>query len=293
MREFVIMTDSDTEIPYQFAEENDVEVFLMPYTLDDKEQLFDLGKTTDYKYFYTRLREGAKATTSTRPPVDIEDFYRGILEQGKDILYLCFSSQLSAHYSLSCMARETVLEDYPDNNITIVDSCSIAMGAGILVYHAVQLKKQGKSMEEIAAWLEENKTHSNHFFTVDDLMYLKRGGRLSGAAAVMGSILDIKPVLTLNRQGKINVIDKVKGKRKMIKYLLDKVESCKEDTDLSRQLLIVCHGDNEETAREIEQLIKEKFDFQEVWFMDVGPVIGCHAGPGVIGILFMGKEREQ
>ena len=122
MREFVIMTDSDTEIPYWFADENEIPVFLMPYTLDGKEILFDLGRNTDYKAFYARLREGAEATTSTRSPVEIEEFYEEILKQGKDILYICFSSKLSAHYELSLMAREEVLKRYPEARITVVDS---------------------------------------------------------------------------------------------------------------------------------------------------------------------------
>ena len=265
MREFVIMTDSDTEIPYWFADENQVEVFLMPYTLDGKEIIFDLGRHTDYKAFYTRLREGADASTSTRSPVEIEEFYENILKQGKDILYICFSSKLSAHYELSLLAREQVLKKYPEATITVVDSVSIAMGAGILVYHAVRLKKEGKSMEEIAAWLEANKCRSLHFFTVDSLQHLKRTGRLSSTKAALGTILDLKPVLYLTREGRIIAFDKVKGRRKVVSYFIEKIEENLTDDEVSHDLIVVCHGDNLEAAETIKKEIEDRFDFKPVW----------------------------
>lgn len=293
MREFVIMTDSDTEIPYWFADENQLEVFLMPYTLDGKEFLFDLGRNTDYKTFYARLREGAQASTATRSPVEIEEFYENILKQGKDILYICFSSKLSAHYELSLLAREEVLKRYPQARITVIDSASISMGAGMLVYHAVRLKKEGKNMDEIAAWLEENKTRSLHFFTVDSLQHLKRTGRLSTTKATLGTILDLKPVLMLNKEGKIIAYDKVKGRKRVVSYLVGKIEENLEDDEVSKDLCVVVHGDNLETAQAIEKQIKERFDFKHVWLEDVGPVIGIHAGPGVVAVLFMGKERTE
>ena len=293
MREFVIMTDSDTEIPYTFADENNLPVFLMPYTLDGKEQMFDLGRNTDYKAFYTRLREGAEATTATRPPADIQAFFEDIIKDHKDIIYICFSSKLSAHYELALGARDEALKNYPDAKITIVDSVSIAMGAGLLVYHAVKLKKEGKSFDEIVDWLEKNKTRSLHFFTVDSLMHLKRTGRLSALTATVGSILDLKPVLTLTRDGRIVAFDKVKGRKKVVKYLAEKVAENYMDDDESRELAVVCHGDNPEQAELLRQEIEKRFQFKNLWFMDVGPVIGCHAGPGVLAVLILGKERPE
>lgn len=293
MREFVIMTDSDTEIPYWFADENDVPVFLMPYTLDGEEKLFDLGRNTDFKGFYDRLRAGAEATTSTRSPLEIQEFFEDIIKDGKDILYICFSSQLSAHYELSLGAREEALRNYPDARITIIDSLSICVGAGLLVYHAVMLKKQGKSFDEIAAWVEEYKLRAHHYFTVDNLMYLKRTGRLSAMTATLGTILDLKPVLTITREGKIVAFDKVKGKRKVTKYLVDKAVECAADEEICKELAVICHGDNPEQAALLKQELEARMDFKEIWLTDVGPVIGCHTGPGVVALLFMGKEREK
>lgn len=293
MREFVVMTDSDTEIPYDFAEAHNLPVFLMPYTLDGKEELFDLGKTTDYKKFYTRLREGAEATTATRPPQDIQDFFEEIVKQDKDLLYICFSSKLSAHYELALGAREQALKNYPSARIEIVDSVSIAMGAGILVYHAVMQKEAGKSLDEIRDWLEANKTRLNHYFTVDSLQYLRKTGRLGAVTATLGTILDLKPVLTLKRDGSIVAFDKVKGRKQVVKYLLNKVEENALDDPDSRELFVVCHGDNPEPAYAIEQYVKEHYHYNNVWCVDVGPVIGCHAGPGVLAVLMLGKERAD
>lgn len=292
MREFVIMTDSDTEIPYTFAEAHQVPVFLMPYTLNGEESLFDLGKTTDYTGFYHSLREGANASTSTRSTYEIQCFYEDILKTGKDILYVCFSSQLSAHHDLAQLARKAALENYPEARIEIFDSLGIAMGAGLLVYHAVRLKEEGKSMEEILQWLQENRMRSLHFFSVDSLNYLKKTGRVSAVTATLGTMLDLKPILTLTKEGKIVAFDKVKGKKKVVKYLADLAEKNYVDDDICKELMVICHGDNLAQAEALKDVITQKLEFKEVWLMDVGPVIGSHCGPGVMAFLMMGKERE-
>ena len=291
MREFVIMTDSDTEIPYTFADEHQIPVFLMPYTVDGKEELYDLGRNTDFKGFYTKLRQGAEASTSTRSPLDIQEFFEGIIKDHKDVIYICFSSQLSAHYELALGAREKALENYPEAKITIIDSKGIAMGAGLLVYHAVKLKEEGKSFDEIVEWVEKNKMRTLHFFSVDSLNYLKRTGRLSAVTATIGSILDLKPILTLTREGQIVAFDKVKGRKKVVKYLADKVSENAVDDDIFRELCVVYNADNVEQATALKEELERRFQFKNLWFMDVGPVIGCHCGPGTMAVLIMGKER--
>jgi DegV family protein with EDD domain len=293
MREFVLMTDSDTEIPYTFAEEHDIPVFLMPYTLDGKESLFDLGKTTDFEGFYKALRDGKDALTSTRSTYDIQLFYEDILKEGKDILYLCFSSQLSSHYDLACMAREAALENYPDARIEIVDTLSISMGAGLLVYHAQKLKDQGKTLDEIKDWVENNKLNALHFFSVDDLKYLKKTGRVSAVSATLGTMLDIKPVLVLTKEGKIVANDKVKGKKKLIKYLTDKVVKNYVDDEIGKDLFVIMYGDNREQAEELRDSVLKEVSFNNVWLQHVGPVIGCHCGPSVMAALIMGHQRES
>ncbi|MGI6664056.1 MAG: DegV family protein [Christensenellaceae bacterium] len=291
MREFVVMADSDSEIPYTFADEYQVPVFLMPYTLDGKEELFDLGRTTDYVGFYEQLAAGGEASTATRPPADIQAFFEEIIKDNKDILYISFSSQLSAHYELSLVAREAALENYPDARIEIFDALGIAMGSGLLVYHAVMLKEQGKSLDEILAWLNENRQRSLHFFSVDSLAHLRKTGRLSAVNATLGSILDLKPILTVTKEGKIVAFDKVKGRKRVVKALADLAEENYVDDDICKELCVVCHGNNPGQALLLKNELERRLDFKEVWFLDVGPVIGSHCGPGVMALLMMGKER--
>lgn len=292
MREFVIMADSDSEIPFTFADAHNVPVFLMPYTIDGEEFLFDLGRTTDFKDFYERLQKGAEVTTSTRSPLDIQEFFEGIIKENKDILYISFSSQLSAHYSLALQAREEALANYPEARIEIVDSLGIAMGSGLLVYHAVMQKEAGKSLDEILAWVSENIQRSLHFFSVDSLVQLRRTGRLSAVQATLGTMLDLKPILTVNKEGKIIAFEKVKGRKRVIKTLADLVEKNYVDDDVCKELCVVCHGNNEAQAMQLKEEIEKRANFKNIWFMDVGPVIGSHAGNGVMAVLMMGKPRE-
>ncbi len=288
MRDFIIATDSDTEIPYTFADQYNIPVFLMPYTVDGEERLFDLGRNTDFVGFYEELRKGADAVTSTRSPSDIAEFFRDTVKEGKDVLYLSFSSALSGHFDLSQMARNMVLEEMPDARIEIVDTLRISMGAGQLVMSAQKLKDEGKTLEEIRDWVIENRHRSHAWFSVDDLNYLKKGGRLSGAAAAIGTILDVKPILKLNHEGKIVAADKVKGSKKILKYFLNIIQENVENAQ--EQTAFVLHANNMEMAVKMKELIQENVSFKEILIQDVGPVIGCHTGPGVLAIIFMGKE---
>ena len=288
MREFILATDSDTEIPYSYADAHGIPVFLMPYTVDGEEKLFDLGRNTDFVGFYEQLADGAEANTSTRPPSDIADFFRDMVKTGKDVLYLSFSSALSGHYDLCHLGKKAVLEEYPDARIEIVDTLRISMGAGQLVMYAQVLKDQGKSLDEIKDWVLQNRLRSHAWFSVDDLNYLKRGGRLSGAAAAIGTILDVKPILKLNSEGKIVAADKVKGSKKIQRFFLDTIQQYVEEPEA--QTAFVLHANNMEAAVRMKELIAENVNFAGIEIQDVGPVIGCHTGPGVLAIIFMGKE---
>jgi DegV family protein with EDD domain len=280
------MADSDSELPYQYAEDNGIPVFYMPYTVNGVEKLYDLGKEVSEKEFFDQMRAGATAITSTRPPADIADFFRDVLKQGKDILYLSFSSQLSGHYSLSLMAREEVAEEYPEARIVIVDTMTISMGAGVVVMEANKQKQAGKTIDEVAQWVEENKARSNAWFLVDDLAYLKRGGRLSGTQAFVGTILDVKPILKLTPEGKIINVDKVTGKKKGIKYLVDRV--LENVADSKETEVFVLHADSPEPAQELKEKLEQNGIVNVILKM-VGPVIGSHSGPDTLAAVFMGK----
>lgn len=290
MRDFVIATDSDTEIPYSFADKYDIPVFLMPYTVNGVERLFDLGRNTDYKAFYEGLKKGDDAITSTRPPADIADFFRDIVKNGKDVLYLSFSSKLSGHHDLALMAKDMVLEEYPDARVEVVDTLKISMGAGIIVMAAQKLKDEGKSFDEIKEWVLDNRNNAHSWFSVDDLNYLKKGGRLSSTAAALGTILDVKPILIVNNEGKIVPVDKIKGTKKVLKYFMGVIEE--NVLNPEGQTLYVLHANDMENAAKIKELANEGFAFNDIVIQDVGPVIGCHAGPGTLAVIFMGKQQQ-
>ncbi len=290
MRDFVIATDSDTEIPYTFADKYEMPVFLMPYTVNGDEKLFDLGKNTDFVGFYEGLKNGDEAITSTRPPADIADFFRDIVKKGKDVLYLSFSSKLSGHYDLALSAKDMVAEEFPDARIEVVDTLRISMGGGILVMQAQELKDEGKSLDEIKDWVIANRNRAHAWFSVDDLNFLKRGGRLSSTAAALGTILDVKPILILNKEGKIIAVEKIKGTKKVFKFFLETIQEKAENTE--EQTLYVLHANAIEDAQKLAELIKENVQFKDIIIKDVGPVIGCHAGPGTLAVIFMGKEQQ-
>ncbi len=293
MREYVVMADSDSEIPYYFAEEHNVPVYLVPYSLDGEEKLFDLGKNTDFKAYYEAIRNGAQASTATRPPIDIQEFFEDILKQGKDILYIVFSSKLSGHFELCELARKNALENYPEARIELIDTKSIAMGAGLLVWHAVKMQEAGKSFDAVAQWVRENCMHALHFFSVDDLMHLKRTGRVSAVSATLGTILDLKPVLLLKRDGTIVAYDKVKGRRKLVKYLINTAQENFIDEDIYNDILVIGHADNPEGAALLKKEAEERLGFKNILLMDIGPVIGAHCGPGTLCLCFLGKERPE
>ncbi|MGE5495210.1 MAG: DegV family protein [Burkholderiales bacterium] len=291
MNDYVIATDSDTEIPYTFADEHNIPVFLMPYTVNGEEKLFDLGRNTDFIGFYEGLKRGDDAITSTRPPADIENFFRDIIKDGKELLYLAFSSALSGHYELALMAKSNVEEDYPNARIEVVDTRRISMVAGILVMQAQALKEQGKTLDEVKDWVIGNRNKAHGWFSVDDLNYLKKGGRLSSTAATLGTILDVKPILTFNSEGKLIVADKMKGTKKVMKYFLNVIQENVENPE--EQTGYVLHANDMENAIKLKEMVAENVPFKEVVIQDIGPVIGCHSGPGTLAVVFMGKEQKM
>ena len=289
MRQAIIMTDTNTEIPFWFAKENKIPFVRMPYTIDNIEYEYDLGEHTDFKAFYNKVRAGSMPITSTLPPQYYVDFYRPMLEAGRDIIYLCFSSALSSAQTFAKQGAEMALEEFPDRKITVVDTLSISGGAAILVYNAINMQKQGASDEEIITWVEENRLKMNHWFTVDDLNHLRRGGRISAAAAMVGGVLDLKPILSVNNEGRLVAVSKVKGRKKAIRTLFDEV--CERIVSPEEQPIVLLNADSPVDAATFENMLREKFAFKHFWAAQVGPVIGTHCGPGTLAVLFMGEQR--
>ena len=236
---------------------------------------------------YQELREGGMATTSAVNVSDYTQMVEPILKEGKDVLILVFSSGLSSTYQSSVLAVEELREKYPDRKIYTVDTLCASLGQGLLVWHAVQEQKKGKSIEEVRDWVEENKLHLCHWFTVDDLHFLKRGGRISAATAVVGTMLSIKPVLHVDDEGHLISMGKARGRGASLTALVDHMEQTVTDVDT----VFISHGDCLADAEKVAADVKKRFGTKDVVINNVGPVIGAHSGPGTLALFFLGTKR--
>lgn len=289
VQNYVFMTDSDSDLPYALKVKYDIPVVSMPYTLDGKEYFDDLGQSLDHKAFFNKMREGAQPSTSALNEVVYQEYFEPILESGKDLLFVAFSSQLSATINAIYAARETLKEKYPDRRIVVVDTLSISGPQTLLVLKAHEMYRAGASIDEVAAWLEENKLRAQAWFTVDDLKYLKRGGRISPAVAAIGTMLDLKPIITESLDGKLASTTNVRGRRKALAHLVDKAVEGMVDPTESPALLL--HADAEADALKLQEMLTQKLPQLEIIIANVGPVIGAHCGPGTIAVCFLGKKR--
>lgn len=288
-RNYVFMTDSDSDLPWQYAKEKKIPVVRMPYTVGDQEYFDDNGESGGEKEFFDKMRKGATAVTSLLPTAAYLEYFEPILEKS-DLLFVAFSSKMSATFNNVMEAREELLQKYPDRKFTVVDTLSISFPMAILVMRAYEMYEKGASMDEVEAWLLENRTKSQVFVTVDDLVYLRRGGRISSTSAVVGSMLNIKPILVLTKAGKLEAFGKVQGHKKALKAMVDNVAL--NIIDAAEQEIIIEHGDAPESADLLKQMLQQKLpQAQKISIHMIGPVIGAHAGPGTLAICFMGKER--
>ncbi len=287
---YVFMTDSDSDLPFHYVDEKEIEMIYMPYIMDGQEYYDDLGRAGGQKDYFNKMRGGASPVTSLLPTPAYVDYFEPHLQAGRDILLLAFSSQLSSTINNIFAAREEMLEKYPDRKITVVDTLSISAPQSLLILHAYELYSQGKTMEEVAAWVEENKLNAQAWFTVDDLKYLRRGGRISAMAATMGTMLDLKPIITESKEGKLISSDKVQGRKRALRVIADKVaEQIENPQD---QTVVLLHADAEEDVARLEALVRERVPaIREIRTYYVGPVIGAHCGPGTVAVCFMGKVR--
>ncbi len=290
MRDYVIITDSTTDLTQELINELDITVIPMEFNIDGKVYLnYSDERDISYKEFYDFLRNGKNSTTSLINTTTFTELFEPILEDGKDILYIAFSSGLSGTYNSSCIAAQMLSEKYTDSKIYTVDSLSASMGEGLLVYHAAKKKKEGMNIDELKDWVENNKLNLCHWFTVDDLHHLKRGGRLSSAAAIVGTMLNIKPVLNVDNEGHLIPVEKVRGRKLSITAMLKMME--KTAINPEEQTIFISHGDCLEEAEFLANLVKEKLNVKDIKMNYIGPVIGSHSGPGTIALFFLGTER--
>lgn len=288
---YVILTDSSANLTDALIEQLDVPVISFTFHVGDKElKSYIKGQKTDLEQFYTMMRNKEHITTSLISPDDFTAFFEDYLRAGQDVLYIAFSSGLSGTYQSSTIAADTLREKYPDRKIYTVDSLCACLGQGLLVYHAVQLKNEGKSIDEVNHWLMDNRLRMCHWFTVNDLFFLKRGGRVSSTAAVFGSLLQVKPVMHMDNDGKLAVVEKARGRKQSLQALVSHMEQTIENAE--GQMIYIAHGDCEDEAEYVRKLICDKFSIQGTLINCIDPVIGSHAGPGTLAIFYLGKNRD-
>ena len=290
MRDYVIFTDSSADLTAELVQELGVEVLPLTVLMGDKPYLnYPDNREIDPKDFYDQMRGGAMPTTSALNVGQVTDAVEPVLQSGRDVLFLAFSSGLSVTYNSVRLAAEELSEKYPESKFLVVDTLCASLGQGLLVYHAVAQKKAGKSIEEVRDWTETNKFNLCHWFTVNDLMHLKRGGRVSAATALVGTMLSIKPVMHMDNEGHLIKVSTARGRKASLLGLVDQME--KLAIDPANQVVFISHGDCLEDAQFVADEIKKRFGTQEFRFNYVGPVIGAHTGPGVVALFFLGKER--
>ena len=290
MSDFVIVTDSSADLPADLVRELGVEVLPLSFTIQGKTyRNYPDGREMAPGAFYQLLRSGGMATTSAVNVADYTAALEPLLQEGKDVLLLVFSSGLSATYQSSVIAVEELREKYPDRKLFTVDTLCASLGQGLLVWHAVEQKRKGASVEAVRDWVEENKLHLCHWFTVDDLHFLKRGGRISAATAVVGSMLSIKPVLHVDDEGHLINVAKARGRNASLTALVDHMEQTAIDP--AGQTIFISHGDCLADAQKVADEVRRRMGVKDIVINHVGPVIGAHSGPGTVALFFLGTKR--
>ncbi len=288
---YTIVTDSCANLTEELIEQCNIAVIPLFFNIKGKEyQSYEKGQKTDLKQFYDLMREKEMITTSLVDPDRFSRFFTEILKQGEDILYIGFSSALSGTYQSSVIAAKELREAFPERKIVTVDSLCASCGQGLLIYYLCKLRDEGKTIEEVAAWATEKRLNSCHWFTCDDLFFLKRGGRVSTGAAVFGSLLQVKPVMHMDNEGKLAVVSKARGRKHAMQELVKHMEET--IVDPQKQLILIGHGDCEEDANYIANLIRSKLTVKDIVIHYLDPVIGAHAGPGTLAIFYMGTKRD-
>lgn len=287
---YQLFCDSNCELWHTTVKELGLNVIKMPYTVDGTNITFyDMGENTDFEGFFKAMREGATPKTQALNESEYIDYFEPVLARGEDIYYVAFSSQMSGTFNAMNSAINTLKEKYPDRTIMCKDTKTICMGTGLIVYYAAKKYKEGATMSELDEYLTDLVEHTATYFAVEDLTYLYRGGRVSGVSKVVGNLLGLKPVLYFNEEGKILNIAKPKGFKKALSTLKDYITQ--KGSELDKYAMVVLHADNEKIAKAFADDLQATFNVPEMIFQPIGPVIGSHAGPGTIAVMFHSKER--
>ncbi len=286
---FKIITDSTTDLPIEYFKEHNIDCMNLSYIVDGV--TYGHGKELPWKEFYEMMRQGKMPTTSQVNPEEARECFKKAIEQDKEILCLAFSSGLSGTYNSLRIAAQDVMEEHQDCRIVVIDTLCASLGEGLLVHKAVKLRDAGKSLDEVAEWVNGHILNLVHMFTVDDLFHLHRGGRVSKATAIVGTLAGIKPVLHVDDEGHLTALSKVRGRKKSLMALVDAMEEKTRNYPEKNDVVFISHGDDLEAAEFVRDAIKERLGLEKFLINNIGPTIGSHAGPGTIALFFMGEKR--
>ena len=287
MRDYIITVNSTVDTGKEWLEERNVPVIPLKYTIDGQEYT-DMYGLSD-KEFFQKLREGKMSVTSQINPEEAKEMLEPYVKEGKDVLHLAFSSALSGTCNSMKIAAEELQEEYPEAKVIVVDTLCACMGEAMLLYYALKQKEAGKTIEEVAQWAEENKLHVCHNVTVDDLFHLHRGGRVSKTAAVLGTMVKVKPIIHMDDNGALQVIGRERGRKKSLHKIVDMAVERSKGWD--NEIIMITHGDCLEDAEYVAKLVREKMGVENVFIHNIGTVIGSHTGPGVVATFCMGNKR--
>ena len=290
MRNYVILTDSSCDLPAELAEKMGIRVVPLSVLVDGTEYMNYLdGREIGFKAFYDKIRAGCTATTSAVNIAAFKEAMKAIVDEGKDVLYIGFSSGLSATVGAGINAARELSEEYPGSKIYAVDTLGASLGQGMTVYYAAKKQQEGASIEEVRDFVEQRRLNQAHWFTVDDLNHLKRGGRISPTTAAIGTMLNIKPVMHMDNEGHLVAVGKVRGRKASLKELVNSMEASVLPGE--NPTIFISHGDCLEDAEYVASLVREKLGIDDIIINYVGPVIGAHTGPGVVALFFWASER--
>lgn len=287
MRDYIITVNSTIDLPKEWLAERGVPVAPLKYTIDGETYTDMEGLSA--KEFFAKLREGKMSVTSQVNPEEAAAMLEPYIKEGKDVLHLGFSSGLSGTLNSMRIGAEMLQEKYPDAKIIVIDTLCACLGEGILLYYALKEKAKGKTIEEVAQWAEENKLHVCHNVTVDDLNHLHRGGRVSKTTAVLGTLVQIKPIIHMDDNGTLQVIGKERGRKKSLNKIVDM--AVEQSKGWENDIVMITHGDCIEDAEYVAKLVREKMGIDNILINNIGTVIGSHTGPGVVAVFCMGNKR--
>ncbi|MCL2396625.1 MAG: DegV family protein [Defluviitaleaceae bacterium] len=289
---FKIVTDSSCNLKDEVIEQLGLEILTLFYIINGEEKKgYIKGQDFDYEGFYSQLQNKASAKTSQATPEQARELFKPIVEAGSDVLYIGFSSGLSGTFNAVRLALEELKEEYPDRKILYEDTLAASAGQAWLVLEACKMRDEGKSIEEVQNWIADSKMKLCHYFTVDDLWHLQRGGRLSAGKALMGSVLSVKPILIVNNEGKLVPIGKARGRKKSLDTLVEKMMENIDRAAASKVSII--HSVAYDDAEYLSQQVKERLDGFEVDIFHLEPVIGTHTGPGICALIFMAVNGRE